>query len=194
MYAVADIHFKKPVSPATLFAPLPLQQIQNALAQTVFSVDPASAGNVVYGQTTRSIAYIVVQLGPKQLQLHMECTLVLGSLGETKLELERVLKTLIDTAKLTNQKHESVEITIYAENNRIAAGRYRPFGEILVHRFRETIIGDALFALVPAVVTGMYSKDFIQACLTLGSAMLVMLIWMFVEAKTLQKEVSYEDV
>jgi hypothetical protein len=197
MYAVADLHFKKIVHLHSLFASMPQStpaHIQRAIAETVFASDAASANTAVYAYTNRSIAYIVLQHGPKLLQLHLECTLARGSVAEVKLELERTLEVMIDSAKVSSQKIDKVGIAIYAENNRITAGRYEPFGELFLRRFRETIIGDALFALVPAVVSALYGNDFSQSSIAFGAGMLVILIWIVIEAKTLQKKVSYEDI
>lgn len=196
MYAVADIHFRKNIDLVALFRTMPIsspQIIQDVIAKTVFSLDPATAGAAVYANLSRSV-YLVFHDGPQQLQVHFECPLTAGSVVEIKSGLEKVVGILSDSAKSSKQKLNSIVITIFAENNRITTGVYSSFLRSLFNRFRETIIGDALFAVVPAIVGGFYSGDVKLAAVTLAGSVVVIFIWLCIEADKLRKKVSYEDV
>jgi hypothetical protein len=65
----------------------------------------------------------------------------------------------------------------------------------MLRRFRETIIGDVLLAVVPAAVGLVYGvMDLKLALVAVGSAALAGLIWFSIEAVKRRKVIVYEDV
>jgi hypothetical protein len=197
MYALANLHFPRPVDTTRLIAALaPATPLPVAIAQTVFASDPANAANGFYAQPNRMAVYLLLKHGDQSLELHLECVLARGSVAELKRQLEHVLQSVIDAGVQSSQKPDTIGIAIYAEeSNRITEGRFEPFGEIMLRRFRETIIGDVLLAVVPAAVGLVYGvMDLKLALVAVGSAALAGLIWFSIEAVKRRKVIVYEDV
>ncbi|HWW69205.1 MAG TPA: hypothetical protein VN089_04645 [Duganella sp.] len=94
----------------------------------------------------------------------------------------------------SSQETDSIEVVIYTNDaNRITSGRYQPFGEIMGKRFRDTIIGDVLLAVVPAVTGLALDVTPKQAAITFGSTAIAVLLWLCIEAHRRQKVFVYED-
>lgn len=196
MYAAVDIHFTKPIDINGLTAQLPLATpLPHAIAQTVFAPNPAGASTAVYGHVSRWTVYLLLKNGGQRLQLHVECLLAPSSVAELKSELQRTLRTLEDAAKASRQKIDEVGIAIYAEgSNRITAGQYETFRQIMTKRFKDTIIGDVLLSAVPAFVGLYFGLEAKQAGATFLATAAAVLIWFVIEAVGRQKVLVYEDV
>lgn len=139
--------------------------------------------------------YLLLKQGSQSLELHLECVLARGSVAELKRQLEHILQSVIDASTQSSQKPDTIGIAIYAEgSNRITEGRFEKFGEIMLRRFRETIIGDVLLTVVPAAVGINYGLDIKQAFIAIGSAVLAVVIWFSIEAVKRGKVIVYEDV
>jgi hypothetical protein len=200
MYAVATIHFKQSVDVSRLVAKLATPTgLPTAIAATIFAAKPAVmvtalTATAVYAHLGPSAVCLLLKQGDKQLQLHVECVLTAGSILELKHELSRLLLNISDAAEGSTQATDSVEVVIYDHNaNRLTSGRYQPFGEIMGKRFRDTIIGDVLLAVVPAVTGLAFDVAPKQAAITFGTTAIAVLLWLCIEARRRQKVLVYEE-
>lgn len=200
MYAVATVHFKRSVKVDELISRLAAPTaLAVAITATIFETKPAIVvdaltATTVYSHLGPSAVCLLLKQGDKQVQLHVECVLTTGSFLELKHELSRVLSNLSDAAEASGQDIDTVEVVIYANDaNRIISGRYLPFAEIMGKRFRDTIIGDVLLAVVPAVTGLAFDVQPKQAAITFCTTALAVLLWLCIEARRRQKVLIYED-
>lgn len=199
MYAVATVHFKRPVDESALIARLAIPTgLPIAIAATIFGTMPAPLSSAltaraIYAHLGHSSVWLLMKPGDKQLQIHLECVLTPESILELKHELSRMLLNLTDAAEGSSQAIDSVEVVIFTNGaNRIASGRYLPFAETIGMRFRDTIIGDVLLAVVPAATSLAMNVEPEKAAITFGTTAIAVLLWLCIEARRRQKVLVYE--
>lgn len=195
MYATIDLHFSSIVHRDRLLAGLtPSSVLQETIDQTVFRVEPGPARAAIYSSLTRSTAVLIIPTGDQGCQVHIESILARGSVAELKDAVAKTLRSILDASKNSKQKVDDVEVTIYAEDNRVTIGRKAGALAHLQKRLRETIFGDLLFAVAPPLATFLAGGGTKQVLVTLLGACLAIVVWFFVEVRRKAGEVSYEDV
>jgi len=199
MYATATVHFKQSVDENALIAKLATPiALPIAIGATIFATMPtplatALTATAIYAHVGPSSVFLLMKPGDKQLQIHLECVLTPESILELKHELSRMLLNLADAAEASSQAIDNVEVMIFTHDaTRIASGRYQPFAEIIGTRFRDTIIGDVLLAVVPAATSLAMNVEPEKAAITFGTTAIAVLLWLCIEARRRQKVLVYE--
>lgn len=195
MYAEITIHFADAINRDRLFQGMPVpDNPATVLDQTVFRTTPDFAAGAIYSRRMPSTVFLVFQLGADSLNVHLENTVDRGSIAKLKGAAEDIVRTMSAAGKRAQCTCDDAVIRVHAEDNLMQEGRRPSARDVLVKRFRETVVGDVLVGAATAI-TGLVLGVEVKNSIITGIAVIVALVvWLLIEVVAGVKRYEYDDV
>lgn len=182
MYSEVFLRFRREVRFERLMTGMPVSaRPADVLSRTALRRNSDLASLVAHAGTEANLIYLVFRDAPDELRFHIEARSRLGSVRVLADCSERVTNRFVAAAGRQGNPLERAEIGIYADGVLVASGARVRFGVRLVERFADTIFGDVVVGVWVALLTGLLTRQWWDAGIVGGSAVLCLLCWLLIE-------------